>query len=398
MELRRQGGIFLLAVVVVALIGYGMWSHPVAVDMVTVKRAPLRVTVDEEGRTRVSDRYVLSAPVVGYARRIDFHVGDAVAQGQTLVELEPMRSTVLDPRSRAEAEARVAAARSALRVAQEKSHAAKAEAEFAEAEYNRKVKLCERDCIVSEEEKERARSLMRSARATQRSAEFAVEVARFELNAAQTALHHSAAADVGTPAETVAIRSPINGRILKVLRESEGVVDPGQPLIEIGDPGALEVVVEVLSADAVRIHPGTTVVFERWGGEADLPGKVRVVEPAGFTKVSALGIEEQRVIVVADITAPRQQWQQLGDGYRVEARFVLWQGESVLQLPTSALFRQGDAWAAFVVQDGVAELRQLSIGHQNGLQAEVLAGVEAGEKVVNHPDDAITDGSRVRLR
>lgn len=398
MQIPRRLALSLLLFAVVGIIVYGFWPRPLPVDMAAVSRGAMRVTVDEEGRTRVIDRYVVSAPVAGYARRIDLNAGDTVEKGQVLVELEPLRSIVLDPRSRAEAEARVEAARSSLLAAQEQARAAAAEAEYAAAEYRRKVKLCEKDCIVSKEEMEKAQSLMQSSKAQKRSAEFAVEVARFELNAAKTALEHSAAKYVGEPSETVAIQAPISGRVLKVERQSEGVVNSGQPLIEIGDPRALEVVVDVLSPDAVRIGVGSSVLFERWGGEQALEGRVRVVEPAGFTKISALGIEEQRVQVVADIVSPPDQWLQLGDGYRVEARFILWQGSDVLQVPTSALFRHGEEWAVFVVEEGRAIKRHVKIGHQNGLSAEVLSGLAEGDLVITHPDDAVEQDSRVRRR
>ena len=191
--------------------------------------------------------------------------------------------------------------------------------------------------------------------------------------------------------------SPVTGRILSLIRESEGVVNAGQPLIEVGDPGLLEVEVEVLSADAVKITPGTEVRFERWGGEGALDGVVRIVEPVGFTKISALGVEEQRVSIVADIVSPAEQWQRLGDQYRVDAVFIVWRGDNVLHVPSSALFRNGQGWAAFVVEDGVARMREVEVGQRSGLRAEIRSGLTAGETVIVHPDDSIEDGTSIEV-
>ncbi len=199
-------------------------------------------------------------------------------------------------------------------------------------------------------------------------------------------------------AETVEVRSPINGRLLGLMRESEGVVGAGQPLLEIGDPNALEVVVDLLSTDAVKVESGTRVLFERWGGESTLEGRVRVVEPTGFTKVSALGVEEQRVWVVVDLTSPSSAWQRLGSGYRVEARFILWEGGHILQIPSSALFRHAGEWAVFIVEDERAERRKVTIGRRNGLRTQILSGLTEGEQVVLHPDEGIEPGTRVDTR
>ena len=397
MPTRRSIGLALLAVVAVAALAWGFRPQPVAVEIGRVTRAPLAVTVEEEGRTRVRDRFEISAPVAGFVRRLDLDVGDGVARSQVVAELEPLRSTVLDPRTHAEAEARVASAEYALQAAEQKALAAEAEARRAEHEYTRRKKLRESGGI-SQEEVDTAELLARRTVAEQRSAAFAVEVARFELEAARTALSYSAADPAAAPAERVAVRSPVAGRVLRLARRSEGVVAAGEVLIEVGDPAALEVEVDVLSSDAVRIAPGTLVRLSRWGGDADLLARVRVVEPAGFTKVSALGVEEQRVWVIADITSPPEQWQRLGDGYRVEAAFVLWQGQDVLQVPAGALFRHGEGWAVFVVEDDRAVRREVSIGHRNAEAAEVVGGLTAGERVVLHPSNRIEDGVRVRER
>ncbi len=398
MHRKRSIGMIVLALLVLAAVGYGFLPEAVTVDAAPVVRDTLRVTVTEEGMTRVKDRFVVSAPVTGYLRRIELQVGDKVEQGMTLAELEPVRSDVLDPRSRAQAEARVAAAKASLKAAKENASAAIAEAEYARSEYQRLSKLCEVECVISEDELERAEAQARRSEAIRRSAEFAVEVARFELEAARTALEHSAAQSNDEAAETVDVRSPINGRLLELLRESEGVVGAGQPLLEIGDPNALEVVVDLLSTDAVKVESGTRVLFERWGGESTLEGRVRVVEPTGFTKVSALGVEEQRVWVVVDLTSPASDWQRLGNGYRVEAEFILWEGSNILQIPSSALFRHAGDWAVFAVDHDRAEQRKVTIGRRNGLRAQILSGLTRGEQVILHPDESIEPGTRVEPR
>ncbi len=397
MQWRRTIGLSSLPLLIAAAIVYGFMPKPVAVDMAEVVRKPLRVVVEEEGRTRVIDRYQISAPVAGYARRIELKVGDPVQRGQALAALEPLPATVLDPRSRAQAQARVSSAKAALKAAQENARAAQASHDFARAEYARIHELYKSQG-VSKTEEDKAAAEARRVYANLRSAKFAVEVARHELEAAKTALQFSAERGKKAAPEQVVISSPIDGSVLKINRESEGVIGMGQDLIEVGDPRALEVVVDVLSADAVRIVPGTRVLFERWGGAQALEGVVRVVEPVGFTKVSALGVDEQRVWVVADIVSPPEQWQRLGDGYRVEASFILWEQDDVLQIPASSLFRDGDAWAVFVVSDDTALHKRVDIGRRNGLSAQVLSGLGEGERVITHPDDSIADGVDVYQR
>jgi HlyD family secretion protein len=397
MPWRRNLGLILLAVILLAAIAYGFWPPPVAVDVVAVTRAPLQVTVEEEGKTRVVDRFVISAPVPGYVRRIELKVGDPVRQGQVLAEVEPLRSVILDPRSRAEAQARVAAAEAALRAAQEDATAAEAEADYAASQLQRLRRLYPKG-YISIETLQQAEAAARRTEARRSSSRFAVQVAKFDLEAARTALRYSVAQDSHQTMEEAPVRAPVEGRVLKLKHESEGVVQAGEPLLEIGDPNSLEIEVEVLSADAVRISPGTRVLFERWGGVRPLEGRVRRVEPTGFTKVSALGVEEQRVLVIADITSPTEQWQRLGDGYRVEASFILWEGDSVLQVPASALFRHRDGWAVFMAANGRARLQPVQVGHRSGLAAEVISPLKEGELVILHPDDSLADGARISLR
>jgi len=368
--------------------------QPVWVDAVAVSRQALTVTIIEEGHTRVKDRYVVSAPVAGYLRRIELQVGDRVMPQQLLTQLEPLKSTVLDARSRAEARAHVAASRASLAAAEEQVAAAAADHDLAQSDLARLQKLAA-DQLVSAETLQKAEAAVQRSSANLRSARFGVDVARHELAAAQTRLDVSAASGGDGGTELVAIRSPIAGAVLQRLRQSEGVVSPGQPLLELGDPTALEVVVDVQSFDAVRIKPGMPVELAGWGGDR-LAAVVRTVEPVGFTDVSALGVEEQRVRVVVDISAPREAWQSLGDGYRVDAHFILWQQPDVLVMPASAVFEEDGQAMVFVIADGVVSRRAVTTGRSDGFLVQVTDGLQAGEQVVRHPDNALSDGARVR--
>jgi len=395
--LRQHPAIAVTTVVIITLLAWGFWPQPVMVEAVAAMRAPLAVSIEEEGRTRVIDRYIVSAPVDGVACRVQLEVGDPVKQGQVLLGITPLESQVLDPRSRAQAKARVSAAEAALRAAREEAQAATATQEYAATELERLRPLMEKG-LVAREAFNRAETEAKTSAAAKRSADFNVDVAGYDLEAARTTLQYSAATASGIPAERVPVRAPIDGRILKVQHECEGAVRTGEPLLEVGDPTALEIEVDVLSADAVKIKPGMKVLFDRWGGEQPLQGRVRNIEPVGFTKISALGVEEQRVLVISDFTSPGEQWQRLGDGYRVEAQFILWQEDDVLQVPASSLFRYNQGWAVFVIDGNRASRREIKVGQRNGLNAQILAGVETGEMVINHPSDAVEDGRSIKQR
>ena len=397
MRLRAKIGMLATAAVVAAGLAYGFMPRAVPVDVAEVKRAPLAVTVEEEGKTRVRERYTVSAPVAGFVRRIGLKAGDAVAAGQAIAVIEPARAAALDPRARAQAQAQASAAQAALAAAQENVRAARAAAQLTQQERARAESLRQSN-FLSAQALDAARTAETRARAAEAAAQHAVRVAHFDLATARAAVAGTARLQAGGTAEQVQVRAPVAAHVLKLLHESEGAVATGQPLLEIGDPASLEVEVEVLSAHAVKIAPGSKVILDRWGGERPLEGRVRVVEPSGFTKISALGVEEQRVRVIVDFSSPREAWARLGDGYRVEARFVLWEGKDVLQLPTSALFRQGEGWAAFVIDGRRARLVPVGIGQRAGLATEVAAGLKAGDRVVAHPDETIKDGVRVKPR
>lgn len=393
MSRSRWISVITIALIVIAVVVYGFMPRPVPVDLVKVSRGIMSVTIEEEGKTRVKDRFVISAPVSGYVRRIKFDAGDQVKKGQIVAELEPLRPAVLDPRSRFVAEAAISGAAAALVSAKENVNSASAASELAAANLDRTKKLYGAG-YATREALDHAESEAKRTMANLLSAEAAVKTAYAELEKAQAALKYSAEGDD----KTVSVRTPVNGRLLLIHRKSEGVVNSGEPLIDIGDPASLEVRVEVLSSDAVKIKPATPVLFERWGGDKALSGKVRVIEPSGFTKISSLGVEEQRVLVIADIISLPESWQKLGDSYRVEAKFVIWEEKDVLQLPASAIFRKGDGWAVFAVKNNRAELRQIQTGQRNGLTAQVLSGLSEGEAVIIHPDDLIKDGIRVKPR
>lgn len=393
MNAKRLAIIIIITALVAGAVIWGFLPKPVPVETAEVKRGVLEVAVEEEGRTSVRERYIVSAPVAGYLRRVELEAGDVVKKGQLVAELEPLRAQALDPRSRAEAQAAVDAAKSSLNAARENEKAEAARAEYARSNYERARELF-KDGFVTKNDLERAKSEAELTEANRLSASARAKAARSELQRAEAALKYA-----GAPAQrTVQVFSPSEGKVLKVRKESEGNVAAGEPILDIGDPDELEVVAEVLSADAVHLSPGTPVKFLRWGGQEAIDGKVRVIEPAGFTKISSLGVEEQRVFVRSDIISVPDKAAGLGDGYRVEARFIIWRGEDVLQVPMSALFRHEAGWALYAVENKKARRKAVQIGHSNGLNAEVISGVEAGQAVIINPDETIEDGTRVRER
>lgn len=400
----RRGLVAAGAVVLIAAgLGYAFQPRPVPADLATVDRGQLLVTVDEEGRTRVRDVYVVSTPVAGRVLRIQAEAGDVVEAGQTrLATVEPSEPSFLDIRRRRQAEAEIKAAEATLSLANAELARAQAELDFARSDLARAQPLAARGAI-SVRELERYQLEVRTRQAQVRTAEATVRVRASELETARAMLI-SPDQKVARKADDAAsccvdIRAPVNGRVLKVMQKSEAVVAAGTPLLEIGNLDDLEVVVDLLSSDAVRVQPSTDVLIERWGGGDLLHGRVRRVEPYGYTKVSALGIEEQRVDVIIDFTGQPEEWQSLGHGYRVEARIVVWRGEDVLRVPVSALFRQGGDWVTYVVDaDNRARLRRVSVGHRNAEYAEIAAGLEEGERVVVYPSDRVIDGARVTAR
>ena len=391
----RRGLLVLAVLVVVGLVVVAWIPNPVEVEVAEVTRGPLIVTVNEDGRTRVKDRYVVSAPITGNLARLELEAGDDIEEGQVLARLVPLPPPLLDSRTRAEAKARVDAAQAATRQAQAAVNRARYERDFAKQESERALAVVQQGGLARSDA-DRAVSTYRSAQEQLSSANFGARVAEHELKLAQTALLQLSGK--GEDLEQLEINSPVAGQVLKVFQESEGVVQGGTPIVEVGDPAALEIVVDVLSQDATRIPDGTATKIERWGGKTPLNGRVRVVEPSAFTKLSALGVEEQRVNVIIDLDDPRERWATLGDGYRVEARVSVWEGENVLRVPASAVFRSEEAWATFVVEEDTAVLREVQIGETSGLETEVVSGLEEGDIVIAYPSDSVRDGVSVKAR
>lgn len=389
-RLPLLGGLLLAALIVV-----GLWPRPVPVEVSTVTRGPLIVTVDEEGMTRVKNRYVISAPVAGQLRRIDWKAGASVEAGKTvLAVLEMSGADFLDARSQAQGEARVRASEAALDAARAQQKRATAAERMFAADFERAKKL-RAENVLSAQEFGAAQMRAETAAQETRAAEFALKVAEHELQQARALVTRGNSARHDTSIEPLAITSPVNGRILRVFQESARVVPVGFALMEIGDPTDLEVRIEVLSRDGVAIQPGARVILEQWGGAEPLNARVRLVEPSAFTKISALGVEEQRVYAIADFTDPMEPRATLGDSYRVEARIVVWESADTLRAPAGALFQHNASWHAFAVENGRAMRRTLEVGRTNGVQTQILAGLAEGARVIVYPGDKVRDGARV---
>lgn len=376
---------------VLALLLFVVWAmrpEPLEVETARVARGPLRVSVDEDGMTRVRDRYVIAAPVAGRLLRVALEEGDAVAPGEVVARIA---AAPLDARTLEQAQARVAAAEGAA--SETGAALSQLRAELAQARRDaRRIRTLERAGAVSEQRAELAETDVAVRERAVAAAQARSRAAEAEVRAARAALSDADPGRVASATVTL-VRSPVGGRVLRVAQESETPVVPGAPLVELGDAAALEVLVDVLSVDAVGLRPGMPVLIEEWGGSGALQGRVRTVSPAAFTKVSALGVEEQRVNVVADLPEPPTG---LGAGYRVEARIVTWDAADVLKVPTSALFRRGGGWGVFVVEAGRTRRRDVRIGHRGEAEAEVLGGLRAGEAVVLYPSDKVGDGVPVR--
>jgi HlyD family secretion protein len=382
-HLRKRLLFIAATLVLLVLVALAIRPAPVPVEVSVVQRGPLRVTIDEEGRTRVRDRYVVVAPATGRVGRITLTEGDAVTPGAIVALLS---AAPLDPRARQEAAARVESAEDARQAAVAAAAQNRTALDQAKRSRARAESLFSSN-LMSLEQREQA-ALAETTAARQ------LEVAVFRAQAAAHDADVARAAEATTTGTVLALRSPIRGRVLRIPEKSERVVTAGTELLELGDPRRLEIVVDLLSEDAVKVKPGDRVLIDGWGGDRPLEAHVRMVEPSGFTKVSALGVEEQRVNVVADLdTTPPQ----LGDGYRVEARVVQWEGNA-LKVPASALYQEGDQWHVFVVENGRARARTVRVGHRNPDEAEVLDGLSVGERVIRQPTDKISDAVRVRVR
>lgn len=385
-----------VALLVAAVAAMALWPAPVPVDVMPSTRGPLSVTVDDEGETRVRHRYVVSAPLSGRVLRLELEPGDPVVRGQTVVaRLRADAPALIDERTRAEAEAAVATARAALGRAEADLRRATAAVELARSDLRRQRELSASQLTTSQAV-EAAESTARVAGEGVRSAEFAVAAARSQFDQAGARLM---APTLEAGRRVLTLTAPADGVVLKRVRESESAVLAGEPLIEIGNPATdLEIVSDLLSTDAVRVKPGARVRVEQWGGDRTLAATVRRVEPSGFTKISALGVEEQRVNVVMDFNDPAGAWAALGDGYRVEVRIVIWEAADVVKVPTSALVREGDTWVVFVVDGDRIRKTAVVVGQRNSEEAEIRSGLDAGRPVVVHPSRRVSDGVLVEVR
>lgn len=382
------------ALAVGGVVAVALWPSTVTVDAAPVTRGPLQVTIDASGETRIHDRFTVSAPVMGRVGRITLEPGDVVERGVTLIaEMTPEDPPLLDSRTTQEAEAAVSAARGLLGRADAEDAAARTALRQASAELERAQTLWTAGALTRQAYEMRGTEHA-AAEERVRAAGFGVASAQADLDRAQARLRRPVATTRRAP---VRITAPVTGVVLRRIRDSEGVVAPGEPLVELGDPSHLEVKADVLSTDAVGIRPGMSVSIEQWGGATPLRGRVERVDPSGFTKVSPLGVEEQRVSVTIDFENDREAWTLLGDRFRVEVRIAVWEGRDVLQVPTAALFRSGDQWSVYVVDDDRARRRVIGVGRQTPSASEVTSGLDAGALVIVHPPETVTDGGRIAV-
>ncbi|MCY3772173.1 MAG: efflux RND transporter periplasmic adaptor subunit [Gemmatimonadetes bacterium] len=391
MKIRRKHIIpILIVAIVLILIVRAFMPSPVLVDTATAEVGPMRVTISEEGRTRVRQRYLITAPASGRLARPDLREGDQIGKGDELARITP---SPLGSRESAEARARIETAEALVREAEANVARARVEQEEAARGRERAEKLAASGSI-SRERLERAVHAATVAERSLESSLFRHRAAVSEHEVAQAALL-ALREERGDAKAILSVVAPVDGRVLRRFEESERVVAAGTPLLEVGDPGDMEVMIDVLSTDAVRVGVGQTVWIEEWGGPDPLSGKVSRVEPAAFTRVSALGVDEQRVNVIVDLDETPAE---LGDGYRVTGRIIVWEKGDVLKVPSSALFRIGESWGVFAVEDGVAKSREISVGQRNGIEAEILEGIAAGDHVILHPNPRIADGVGVETR
>lgn len=393
----KRFGMILLAIAIGAGFYLALREQPISVDIAQVDIGPMRVTVDEEGVTRVRDVYTVSSPISGHLDRTKLDEGEAVIANQTIIaSIHPPDPPFLDERTKAELVATMEAANSAFALAKVEREHAQTALEQAESDYRRALELSKTN-VISESKLERAYSDMKLHKAQVESREAVIQLRKAEVVSAKARLRQPSDVTANPPAEDCCIHlfSPVDGVVLKVLTRSEQAVVQGTPITEIGDPQNMEIVVDLLSSDAPKLKIGSRVEISDWGGDDPLEARIKRIDPAAYTKVSSLGIEEQRVDVVLDpLTVPKA----LGHGYRVLAKLEVWSADTVLQVPIAALFRANGDWAVFVVENGRAKLQQLAIGHINNRMAEVFDGISSGQNVILYPSDLLENGSRVEMR
>ena len=406
-QAKKQSRLVLMLFVgglMLAALAAAFWPRPLMVDLQEVSRGALQISIDEEGRTRVSEPYVVSTPVAGRLQRVEVDPGDPVVRGETvIVTMLPTNPVALDLRAWELPQAAVRSAEAALRGAHADLSAAEASRDLAQTELQRTEKLAQRN-IASPAAYDRAKREFRISEAQVQMAEAAISTREADLANAQAQLIGFEDLGLGAalrdkPQDDIPLYAPASGRILQVMHQSATTLPAGEPIMEIGDiEGDLEIVVDLISSDAVQVTRGDPVLIEDWGGTATLHGEVSRIDPFGVTKVSALGVEEQRVPVVIALASPAEDRAGLGHGYRVETLIIVWRAEDVLRVPSSALFRAGDSWSVVVMVDGIATQRQVDISHNNGTQAQVVSGLSEGEQVVIYPSAAIQDGTAITRR
>lgn len=397
--MHRRTRLILILTAAVLVVGALFWAAfrpvPVSVDLARVTRAPMQVTVEADGTTRIREMYDVAAPITGTAKRAPVRVGDAVIGDETIVAIvEPVAPSLLDARSRQQAQASVQEAQAALAVANSERAQAEEELVYAQSQYDRVQELVERG-VASLVRLEDASQMLNVRRAARDAAQSASEMAQSTLERAQAALIGPDTGGYSNGDCCVQITAPADGVVLSIDRISERPVTAGETLLSIGDPADLEIVADPLSRDAVRIPPDARAIVDRWGGATQLEARLRQIEPSARTEVSALGIEEQRVEAIFDITDPADRRPGLGNGYAVRLAIIVWEAEEALQVPLGALFRVGDAWACFVAQGGVARQVTVKIGERNDRMAQVLDGLTEGDQVIVHPGDTVADGVRI---
>ncbi len=390
-----------LAAIFLALLTYAFIPEAEYVDLETVKRGDVLITIEGEGKTRIRDIYVVSAPIEGRVTRIESEPGDRVAAGVTIIAaMMPADPRFLDSRTETQARADVQGAVAARVLAVSKVARARASLEFAEAEYKRSERLFKNGNVsIARLEQYELQLKMRKTEVDIALADLRVMESRLVSAKAQLVQPGEVRNDdVGGPRCQVCVHSPVDGKVLRILHKSEGVIPMGTALVEVGNPEDMEIVIDMLSRNAVKIHGGDLALIKRWGGGLDIRAQVRLVEPSGYTKISALGVEEQRVNVILDFIDPRDQWHALGDAFRVEASIIIDKAEAVLHVPVSALFRHNENWSTFVLRDGRAVLQQVTVGRKNDRQAEIISGLNGGDQVIIHPGNNIVDGVRIKRR
>ncbi len=387
-------GTLLIAVGLVAT--FAMFPKPIEVEAAKATLGPLRVTVQEDGKTRIRERYVVSAPVAGRVSRIELKPGDYCHEHMLLAVILPSDPAILDARARAEAEARVQAAEAAKLRAASNEEQARIAHDLNQSQLQRAESLLPSAAISREEFDVLKAQALASAQAI-KTALFDAEIAQYEFEVSQAAVKQFSQSDDEVTAAPFELFAPIAGKVLRVFEESSTVVPVGEPLLEIGDPQNLEIEIDVLSTDAVRTQPGAELTIEHWGGDTPLAGNVRVIEPAAFTKISSLGVEEQRVNIIADIVEPPERIAALGDGYRIEARITVNQLDRALLIPSSALFRHQREWHVLTIVAGSAQLQRVSIGLQNETHTQITDGLQVDDQVIVYPSDTLKPGSAVRI-